>query len=134
MGFNNIGKALAALRRQRRLTQSQLAALCGVGSSQVSRYEAGKQQMKLAPPEKLLASLAVEPADFFRLLRPTPSALPLASPPRSSRPLAPTTRSSKKRRAGGTSIKVPPARRGTRMAPARASRRPVPGPPAPAPT
>src|SRR5579863_758224 len=69
MGFDNTGKALAAMRRQRRLTQGQFAALCGNGRSQVSRYEAGKEVMKLGTLEKLLACLCVEPEDFFRLLR-----------------------------------------------------------------
>jgi transcriptional regulator with XRE-family HTH domain len=69
MAFKNIGKALAILRQQRGLSQAQLADRCGIGRPQVSRYEAGKELMKLDTLEKILSTLAVEPDDFFRFLR-----------------------------------------------------------------
>ncbi|HXO43210.1 MAG TPA: helix-turn-helix transcriptional regulator [Thermoanaerobaculia bacterium] len=69
MAFKDIGKALALLRQQRGLTQAQLADRCGMGRPQVSRYESGKELMKLETLEKILRTLTVEPDDFFRYLR-----------------------------------------------------------------
>jgi transcriptional regulator with XRE-family HTH domain len=69
MAFRNIGKALAILRQHRELSQAQLADRCGIGRPQISRYEAGKELMKLETLEKILGTLAVEPDDFFRFLR-----------------------------------------------------------------
>ena len=68
MTFRNIGKALAILRRQKGLTQAQLAARCGMGRPQVSRYESGRELMKLETLEKILDTLRVEAEDFFRFL------------------------------------------------------------------
>lgn len=65
MAFKDIGKVLERLRCQRGLSQAQLADLCEIGRSQVSRYEAGKELMKLATLERILATLEVEPEDFF---------------------------------------------------------------------
>ncbi len=69
MGFRDIGKALVLLRQQRGLTQAQLAARCGMSRPQVSRYESGKELMKLETLEKILRTLVVEADDFFRFLR-----------------------------------------------------------------
>ena len=69
MTFRNIGKALAILRQRKGLSQAQLADWCGIGRSQVSRYEAGKELMKLETLEKILGTLTIEPEDFFRFLR-----------------------------------------------------------------
>jgi transcriptional regulator with XRE-family HTH domain len=68
MAFRNIGKALAIVRQQQGLTQAQLAARCGMSRPQVSRYESGRELMKLETLEKILATLRVEPEDFFRFL------------------------------------------------------------------
>src|ERR1700680_918628 len=69
MGFRDIGKALVLLRQQRGLTQAKLADRCGMSRPQVSRYESGKELMKLETLEKILRELVVEPDDFFRFLR-----------------------------------------------------------------
>ncbi len=69
MPFRHIGKALAILRQQRGLSQAQLAARCGMGRPQVSRYESGKELMKLDTLEKILTTLSIEPEEFFRFLR-----------------------------------------------------------------
>jgi len=69
MSFKNIGKALAMARRERGLTQAQLADRSGMSRPQVSRYEAGRELMKLETLEKILRTLTVEPDDFFRFLR-----------------------------------------------------------------
>ena len=68
MAFRDIGKALAILRQQKGLTQAQLADRCGMGRPQVSRYESGRELMKLETLEKILGTLRVEPDDFFRFL------------------------------------------------------------------
>jgi transcriptional regulator with XRE-family HTH domain len=68
MAFRDIGKALAILRQQKGLTQAQLADRCGMGRPQVSRYESGRELMKLETLEKILDTLRVEPDDFFRFL------------------------------------------------------------------
>jgi transcriptional regulator with XRE-family HTH domain len=67
MAFKNIGKALTLLRRRAGLSQAELAERCSIGRSQVSKYEAGKEIMKLDTLEKILAELHVKPDYFFRL-------------------------------------------------------------------
>lgn len=37
----DLGHALARLRRERRMTQKELAALCGMGQSTLARFETG---------------------------------------------------------------------------------------------
>jgi transcriptional regulator with XRE-family HTH domain len=66
MAFENIGKALGILRRDRGLSQKEFCANCGIGRAQLSRYEAGRELMKLSTLEKILAELAITPEDFFR--------------------------------------------------------------------
>ena len=68
MAFENIGKALAILRRDRGLSQKEFCANSGIGRAQLSRYEAGKELMKLATLERILAELAITPEEFFRFL------------------------------------------------------------------
>jgi transcriptional regulator with XRE-family HTH domain len=69
MSFQNIGQALAIIRRKQGLSQAELADSCGIGRAQVSRYEAGKELMKLHTLERVLRQLTVEPEDFFHLVR-----------------------------------------------------------------
>ncbi|HVR08293.1 MAG TPA: helix-turn-helix transcriptional regulator [Thermoanaerobaculia bacterium] len=69
MSFQNIGKALAILRRKHGLSQAELAQSCGIGRAQLSRYEAGKELMKLPTLERMLSQLTVEPEEFFRFVR-----------------------------------------------------------------
>ena len=45
--LKNVGKALAMVRQQRGLSQYQLAARCKMGRSQISKYESGREMMKL---------------------------------------------------------------------------------------
>ncbi|HXO28920.1 MAG TPA: helix-turn-helix transcriptional regulator [Thermoanaerobaculia bacterium] len=77
MSFQNIGQALAILRRKQGLSQAEFADSCGIGRAQLSRYEAGKELMKLHTLERMLRQLTVEPEDFFHLVR-TLDASPLA--------------------------------------------------------
>jgi transcriptional regulator with XRE-family HTH domain len=69
MAFRNVGKALAMLRQKQGLSQAELADSCGFGRAQISRYEAGKELMKLNTLERILSQLSVEPEDFFRFVR-----------------------------------------------------------------
>jgi transcriptional regulator with XRE-family HTH domain len=79
MSFENLGKALALLRRKQGLSQADFADRCGMGRAQLSRYEAGKELMKLPTLERMLNQLTVEPEEFFRVARSLdPSPLPSA--------------------------------------------------------
>lgn len=69
MSFQNIGKALAILRRKQGLSQAEFADSCAIGRAQLSRYEAGKELMKLHTLERMLRQLKVEPEDFFHFVR-----------------------------------------------------------------
>jgi transcriptional regulator with XRE-family HTH domain len=67
--LRNIGKALAMTRQQSGMSQYQLAVRCRIGRSQISKYEAGREIMKLDTLEKLLTALNIEPEHFFRFVR-----------------------------------------------------------------
>src|SRR3984893_466105 len=69
MAFRDIGTALAIVRQHKGLSQAELAARCGMGRPQVSRYESGRELMKLETLEKILTAMSVEPEEFFRFLR-----------------------------------------------------------------
>lgn len=79
MSFENIGNALALLRRKRGLSQADFADSCGIGRSQLSRYEAGKELMKLHTLDRMLSQLSIEPEDFFRYVRSLDASQPLRS-------------------------------------------------------
>jgi transcriptional regulator with XRE-family HTH domain len=68
MAFKNVGKALAILRARLHLSQTEFAASCGIGRSQLNRYESGRELMKLLTLEQLLDRLHVTPEEFFRFL------------------------------------------------------------------
>jgi transcriptional regulator with XRE-family HTH domain len=79
--FGRIGQALAIIRQERGISQYDLADRCRIGRSQVSKYEAGRELMKLDTLEKILRVLGIEPDQFFRLvtslddsLKPVPAA------------------------------------------------------------
>src|ERR1700681_3294113 len=56
-------------RQQSGMSQYQLAVRCKMGRSQISKYEAGREVMKLDTLEKLLSALDIEPERFFRFVR-----------------------------------------------------------------
>ena len=56
-------------RKQRRLTQKELAKLTGIPESTISRYEAGERRVHIAVLGKLAAALGVRPG---WLLEPPP--------------------------------------------------------------
>ena len=66
--FGRIGQALAIIRQERAISQYELADQCRIGRSQISKYEAGKELMKLDTLEKILRVLNIEPDQFFRLV------------------------------------------------------------------
>jgi transcriptional regulator with XRE-family HTH domain len=67
--LRNIGKALAMIRRQRGLSQYALASRCKMGRSQISKYEAGREIMKLDTLDRLLSALHLDPEKFFGFMR-----------------------------------------------------------------
>jgi transcriptional regulator with XRE-family HTH domain len=67
--FKNIGPALRIIRQARGMSQSRLAIISKTGRSQLARYEAGRDLMKLDTLEKLLEALEVEPEQLFRFVR-----------------------------------------------------------------
>ena len=74
--FADVGRTLTLLRDLRGLSQAALAWNAGIGKSQLSKYENGKEKPKLESLSKLLAVLEVQPLQFF---------FALAQLPRSSR-------------------------------------------------
>ncbi len=65
--FRNIGRAIALLRELRDLSQAAVANRAGIGKSQLSKYESGKELPKFDSLEKVLAALDVSPHQFFYL-------------------------------------------------------------------
>lgn len=63
--FDHVGLTLTVLRTLKRMKQAELAARAGIGKSQLSKYEGGKEQPKLAALSKLLTALDVTPLGFF---------------------------------------------------------------------
>lgn len=63
--FANVGRTLALLRNLRGLSQASLARKAGVGKSQLSKYENGKELPKLDSLGKLLRVLGVGSIQFF---------------------------------------------------------------------
>ena len=63
--FSNLGRTLTLLRDLRGLSQAAVARRAGIGKSQLSKYETGKEKPKLESLSKLLAVLDVQPLQFF---------------------------------------------------------------------
>ena len=66
--FQNLGLALKLLREQKGKSQAQLAAETGIGKSQLSKYESGKELPKLHSLARLLDTLDVGYEGFFATL------------------------------------------------------------------
>jgi len=66
--FRNLGPALRLMREERGLSQSTLAKAAGIGKSQLSKYESGRERPKLDSLEKLLTVLSIRVADFFAVV------------------------------------------------------------------
>ena len=63
--FAELGRTLRDLREAAGLTQAALARKAGVGKSQMSKYEQGKELPKLETLEKLLTALGTDPLTLF---------------------------------------------------------------------
>lgn len=66
--FRNLGLALSLLRELKRLNQVQLAREAGVGKSQLSKYENGRELPKLDSLERILRVLDLGHVEFFHTL------------------------------------------------------------------
>jgi transcriptional regulator with XRE-family HTH domain len=66
--FSNLGRTLSLLRDLRGLSQAQVAQDAGIGKSQLSKYENGKELPKLDSLEKVLNALSLGHFEFFYTL------------------------------------------------------------------
>ena len=66
--FRNLGRSLTLLREMRGKSQAQVAREAGIGKSQLSKYESGKELPKLDSLEKVLTALDLGPVDLFSTL------------------------------------------------------------------
>ena len=66
--FLNLGRTLGLLRELRGKSQAGVAREAGIGKSQLSKYENGKELPKLDSLEKVLAALKVGYFEFFYTL------------------------------------------------------------------
>jgi len=66
--FINLGKTLGLLRELRGKSQALVAREAGIGKSQLSKYENGKELPKLDSLEKVLKALDVGHFEFFYTL------------------------------------------------------------------
>ncbi|HBL29247.1 MAG TPA: hypothetical protein DD490_20645 [Acidobacteria bacterium] len=65
--FAKLGKALRELRESAGLSQAKLAHKAGVGKSQLSKYEAGRELPRLETLARVLRALDLEPLPLFYL-------------------------------------------------------------------
>jgi transcriptional regulator with XRE-family HTH domain len=66
--FANLGKTLFLLRNLRGKSQAEVARSAGVGKSQLSKYENGKELPRLDSLERVLAALDIGYLEFFQTL------------------------------------------------------------------
>jgi transcriptional regulator with XRE-family HTH domain len=66
--FGNLGRTLSLLRELRGKSQALVARQAGIGKSQLSKYENGKELPKLDSLEKVLGVLEVGQFEFFYTL------------------------------------------------------------------
>ena len=66
--FGNVGRTLSLLRELRGTSQARLSREAGIGKSQLSKYENGKELPKLDSLEKVLNALKVGYFEFFYTL------------------------------------------------------------------
>jgi len=63
--FTELGRTLRILRESAGLSQAELARRAGLGKSQVSKYENGKDLPKLSSLERILREIGAEPLTLF---------------------------------------------------------------------
>ena len=66
--FANLGKALFLLRELRGKSQAEVARSAGIGKSQLSKYENGKELPRLDSLAKVLVALGTGYLEFFETL------------------------------------------------------------------
>lgn len=66
--FANLGKTLIRLRERRGFSQTAVARKAGIGKSQLSKYESGKELPKLDSLERVLTALGFDYCTFFWVL------------------------------------------------------------------
>ena len=66
--FDNVGRTLSLLRELRGKSQARVSREAGIGKSQLSKYENGKELPKLDSLEKVLNVLRVGYLEFFYTL------------------------------------------------------------------
>ena len=59
--FRHLGLAIKILRELKNISQAQLAGMAGMGKSQLSKYESGKELPKLDSLDKILVALSATP-------------------------------------------------------------------------
>ena len=63
--FDHLGTALRTIRESAGLAQAEVARRAGLGKSQLSKYENGKELPKLETLERILEVLGAEPLTVF---------------------------------------------------------------------
>ena len=63
--FDNLGRALYLIRDLRGKSQTEVAREAGIGKSQLSKYEVGRELPKLESLRKVLDVLEIGPFEFF---------------------------------------------------------------------
>jgi transcriptional regulator with XRE-family HTH domain len=66
--FGNLGRALRLLREQKGLSQARLARSAGIGKSQLSKYENGRELPRLDSLEKVLNALEADYLGLFHAM------------------------------------------------------------------
>jgi len=66
--FSNFGRTLVLLRELQGKSQAKLAREAGIGKSQLSKYETGKELPKLESLAKVLSALGIGLLDLFSTL------------------------------------------------------------------
>jgi transcriptional regulator with XRE-family HTH domain len=66
--FDNLGRALYLIRDLRGKSQAAVAQEAGIGKSQLSRYEKGKELPKLESLRKILEVLKIGPFELFHAM------------------------------------------------------------------
>lgn len=61
-----VGKRIKEIRVEKKITQQELADLCGIEPSNMSRLEAGRANATLSTIEIVSKNLGVEPFELFK--------------------------------------------------------------------
>ena len=84
--FRHVGAAIRRVRELRGIDQIELSRKTGLGKSQISKYETGRDLPKLENLGKIIAALETTPQSFFRVVALLDEAESLDAPPAASLP------------------------------------------------